>query len=321
LDEPQVIALESFNIRLIAVAISKNRKHRAPFLAVTVNKKDWIAYFDGKVDLLYLFTFPKQRVLYTFDLMGGIDNKFMMNRLEGDAPIEWLPSPRFFATSHTEEFEQVEDVVGNETLYIDGAWGLQDFGKFHNCYSDVYYFTSSAEKFADENSPADERREIMEAFQDRPFKGGFSYVNLFDALADSASRVERLNIQEVQYHSPGHVTITGNDATFESAQRLISNYLDNRQEIDKLYAQFHGNLSKNKYLQMSAEDFEKGDAAGAAILRTAMALAHLMKLENIEAIKKLVDDNPLAFAKVILSIERRLYQTAKFFAQGRMNFS
>lgn len=321
LDEPQIIALDSFKIRLIAVAIAARDNKSAPFLAVTVSKKDWGLYFDGTVDLLYLFTFPKQRVLYTFDLMSMVDNKVMMNPLEHDAPSGWLPSPRFFATNHTEEFEQPLSVAGSETLFIDGAWGLQDFGKFHNYYSDIYYFTSSAEKFADEDAPVEERQDILEAFQDRPFKGGFSYVNLFDALAEKASRTERLNVQEVQYHSPGHVRIAGNTEAFESVKRLISNYLDNHQDIDRLYSEFHSSLSKNKYLEMSAEDFKKGDGAGRAMMRTATLLADAMQLENVSAIRKLVDGNPLAFAKVILSIERRLHQTAKFFAQGRMNFS
>jgi len=107
LDEPQVIALQSYKIRLIAVAVDE-KNGKALFFAVTVRDKDWTAYFDERVDLLYLFTYPIQRSFFTFDLMDTVDGKIWMDKYEGDAPAEWLPSPRFFAVHHTEEFEQHE---------------------------------------------------------------------------------------------------------------------------------------------------------------------------------------------------------------------
>jgi hypothetical protein len=47
----------------------------------------------------------------------------------------------------------------------------------------------------------------------------------------------------------------------------------------------------------------------------------MMKMPNLDSLRALVDDNALVFAKIVLSFYRRLDDTSRFFAQGRMNFT
>jgi hypothetical protein len=72
---------------------------------------------------------------------------------------------------------------------------------------------------------------------------------------------------------------------------------------------------------MAAEDFQASDAANSYINHTAGALAEKLNLPNLDSIKSLVENNPLAFAKIILSLYRRIDETSRFFAQGRVNFT
>jgi hypothetical protein len=72
---------------------------------------------------------------------------------------------------------------------------------------------------------------------------------------------------------------------------------------------------------MSAEEFQNNDPAYAHINHTAATLAEKMSIPNLDSIRSLVENNPLAFAKIILSLYRRLDEASRFFAQGRINFT
>ena len=56
------------------------------------------------------------------------------------------------------------------------------------------------------------------------------------------------------------------------------------------------------------------------LMKASSSLAQEMGVANVDAIKVLVDNNALVFAKIILSFYRRVDDASKFFEQGRMSF-
>lgn len=320
-DEPQLISLMAGKTRILAVAIPDDELNKSMFLATTVSKNDWEKYLEGVVDLRYLFTYPT-RIQYTFDLHGMVDGKVMMNPVVGSTEEKFLPLPGFFSTNHTENYEynigaKASDV---ETLLIDGEWELTDFGQFQQKFSDIYAFLISTQDWSSQSVATPMLRRIKDAFLNRPFQGGFSYVHLFRDLNDNVPRSEKLNLSKIQYASPGSVEIYGREDVFERIQEIIPNFLQNRIEIGKKYNEFYKFLSRNKYLQMNGDHFSKDDAMAKYFMYESQGLSKLMMAPDFDAVWQLTDQNALVASKVVLSFYRRLAEAATYFGQGRIAY-
>ncbi|QKJ90923.1 hypothetical protein [Agrobacterium pusense] len=322
MDEPQLITLLSQKKRIVAVAIPHEDSSRSFFHATTVSIADWDKYLSGTVDLRYLFTYPKVRLHFHFDLHDMVDGKIMMEPWQGEIAEKYMPSPRFFSTNHTEDYEhQTIKASDKETLLIDGEWELTDFGQFQQKFSDVYAFIISAENWQDDSTPTTTKRKIKEAFLDRPFQGGFSYVHLFRDLADNIPPRDQLNLDKIQYASPGHVDVLGKESAFEALQEIIPNFVENRNSIHDSYRGFYQYLSENYYLRMSGNEFKPGDGAEKYINKNARDLSKMMLAPSYDTILDLADHNALVAAKIVLSLYRRLSDAASYFAQGRVAYS
>lgn len=117
------------------------------------------------------------------------------------------------------------------------------------------------------------------------------------------------------------MSVNGDADTFVETESIIRSFLSSRAVLKELYSSFHSFLSKGRYLAMAAEEFQSNDPAFAYIDRTAASLAEKLNIPNIDTLKLLVENNPLAFAKIVLSLYRRLDDASRFFAQGRINFT
>lgn len=319
-DEPQVIWLKSFKTNIIAVATPRKARTDCPFIAVSMTEKDWNSYLDGYVDLRYLFTYPTSRRLFRFDLSEYRASSIKLRPLDEDAPEEDLPSPQFFSHHHTEIVDGLSEDKTAETLYVDGEWEMPDFGEFYNSYSDIYYFINSTEKFNEADLDQSVKQKIVDAFHSKPFQGGSSYVGFFGALADVATRAQRLNVDKISYESPGFVEVLGDKDVLCETEQMIMLFLKSREEIRAAYGEFYGFLSKNKYLRMPAEKFDHSEGISKYFTEQANKIANMMAVPNLDAIQLLAKGNALAYAKIILGLYRRVDRTTKFFAQGRMRF-
>lgn len=319
-DEPILIQLKSYKTNVLASAIP-SPPERADFVATTVAGSDMAAYLEGHVDLRYLFTYPFNRSTYKFNLMEMDDNRITMIPFDGEIPEQYLPAPRFFSTSHTHDIVESAPPSGKETLVVDGEWDMPDFGEFYSRYSDVYYLLSATHAFTDDNRTFESKKLIKQTFMNTPFKGGFSYVNFFNALPASVTRQERLRMDKIKYESPGYVDVHGDGETFSETKVLVQAFLENRATLHEQYERFHEYLSKNGYLKLAGSHYSPDDPTSKFIDEQATKLAEMLKIPNVDAIKSLVENNALVFAKITLSLYRRLKGAARFFAQGRMNFS
>lgn len=320
MDEPQLILLKSYKANIIAVAIPSPHDS-ANFLATSVSRRDFEDYMYGTVDLRYLFTYAQVRSLYTFDLMTMSNGKIIMTPLDGEPPEDYLPSPRFFSRSHTEDDPEEEaDRTTTQTLFVDGEWDMPDFGQFYNRYSDVYYFLGATSAFSDATVALERKRSIQEMFIETPFRGGFSYVNFYDQLVHHVPRAERLRMDKIKYESPGYVNVNGDEETFSEIKFIIVNFLENKGILRNKYKQLHSLLSGLGYLTTSGREFDNSTDTASKIEADADDLAVTLKIPNVDTIKKLVENNRLVYAKLMLSIHRRIDDASKFFAQSRVNF-
>lgn len=320
MDEPQVVTLVSQKTRIVAVAIPYGNETMSMFLATSASDRDWNRYLDGTVDLRYLFTVPSVRTLYHFDLQSMKEKKVKMTPWEGDLDERYLPLPRFFSSNHTEDYAAGERASDPEKLLIDGEWELTDFGQFQQKFSDIYAFLAATRNWQDANAPLTTRRKIKEAFLNRPFQGGFSYVHLFRELGENVPRADQLNLNKIQYASPGHVEIFGKEEIFGDLQLIIPNFLQKRQSLSVMYNDFHRYLSANHYLKMSGDEYGINDPTEGYINQTAGSLAKAMMAPDFSVVSALANKNALVSAKIVLSFYRRLSDAAMYFAQGRIAY-
>lgn len=319
-DGPQLLQLMAYKTNIVAMAIPSDTD-KLMFVATSVTQKNWNDYLDGLVDLRYLFVHANVRTAYKFDLMKLRDGKISMAPWEGPLTEDVLPSPRFFSSNHTEPDDEGPQDQDSEVLYVDGEWDMPDFGKFYSRYADVYYFLSSANEYEDADTPAKLKDGIADAFRDKAFKGGFSYVHFFEALASNRGRNQRLGVDEIQYASPGHINVNGEREAFEEAKAAINNFLAVKKDARALYTNLYAFMSKSRLLQMSGDDYVATPMYSDYIHLRGTELANLLGVPNLDAIETLVEDNKLVFVKIILSFYRRLDEVSNFFAQGRVNFS
>jgi hypothetical protein len=321
MDEPQLVELKMGNTQVVALAINEDDNDRLPFIATTVTKRDWQDYLESNLDLRYLFTYPVQRASYRFDLLDMKNDKIRLESVATDFPDKYLPEARFFATNHTEPDLEPQLSASLKKLFIDGEWDMPDLGKFYNRYSDVYNFVASIERFLDLNTSNEQKKKTVDAFHDQPFKGGINYVHFFKDLAANVSRSDRLVLDKIAYASPGYVEIHINSATFNSLQQLIENFLVNREQIKSEYSKLHNYLIKGKLLASTANSNLNDPGAELFVMSKTKILSELMQMPNLTTVLQLVDNNVLAFAKVVLAFKRRLEGASQYFAQGRMSFN
>jgi hypothetical protein len=320
IDEPLLIALKAGKQHVVAVAIPDDDPDKAMFLATTVTPPNWEGYFNGNSDLRFLFTYPKNRLLYYFDLMSMKDNKVSMEPTAfHDIPEDHLPSPRVFATEHTHEYSLGEKGVDEEKLEIDGEWEMPQFGAFYQKYSDVYAFMASTINWR--TGTPEVKVYLSKVYQGKPFEGGSSYVHFYKDLNGGVVRNQRAGLEMIKYNSPGEVLISGKRELFDSVETLIEGFLDNREKIGAAYNALHQYLSKNKYLQMSGHNYPKNDPTSAFIKNQTELLAREIADLDVKPIQEMSGNNALVVAKIVLSLCRRVEDAAEFFAQGRMSYT
>lgn len=321
IDEPHLLLLQSGTTKLLAVAIPTPNEAAALFLAVTVQPHTWDRYIAGNCDLRFLFTFPRNKILYYFDLMQMHINEVKMYLADTPIPEEHLPLPRIFADDHTNDWEPIPRSPHVEALAIDGRWEMHEFGSFYQKYADVYALIATVKIWRDDSTPDALRRVIKSEFTGKPFRGGFSYVHLFDDLFGRIPVQDRPSLKQVEYASPGFVRLRGERATFADMESVIKNYLGNRVEIVKKYLDLHSFLSRAKLLTLPGEKFESDAPSARFILAQAREFADLLSVVDFDDMLNLTNNNVLVAAKVVLAASRRIEDASMFFAEGRMAFS
>ncbi|MFE0233627.1 hypothetical protein ACFW0F_06800 [Brucella anthropi] len=322
LDEPQLIALTSDKVPVLAIAVPDEAVGTARFLATTMTQQNWESYLDGNTDLRFLFTYPRTRKLYYFDLHELDSNQdIMMTPAAIPVPEYHLPLARLFSSEHTKEFKLAKRASDEEKLIIDGEWEMPQFGEFYQKYSDMYAFLASLKNWADPAKPQDLKNKIANTFRSKPFEGGSSYVHFYKDLVRGLVREQRPSLESIQYNSPGVVNIHGEGFVFSDISSMVTGYLNNRKEVIDAYGKLHSFLSKNKYLKMPGAQFLVNSPGSGFIDASARKLSDEIGSIDYDAIFQLSNGNALVSAKIVLSLCRRVEDAAEYFAQGRMSYS
>jgi hypothetical protein len=322
LDEPQLVLLSmKENVRIIAVAIHNDEEFGYPFFGAQINEFQFQKYMRGFVDLRFLFSYPKYKRWYIFDLGESDGDEIELEEIDTSIiQNNYLPSSGFFSRDHTESYGIELAQFSTQTFFIDGAWNLQDFSRFYGKYNDIYSLLMSLNKYRSTNVDNKTKRRIVDAFVEYPWKGGGSYLNFYGDLSGVQDFGDQLSMGSIQYASPGHVDIQGNEFIFKLVNFAIENYEENHYVIIDRYRKLHEYLRKLKLLKTSSDRFDNSSSTAVYIQKESRILAELLLINEFEDIFGLVDKNALAAAKIVLSYCRRMDSVFRFFAEGRIKF-
>ncbi len=320
-DGVQLACLKSKKSLFLALAIPEDILGEFDFLVATANDKSLTRYFDGEVDLRFIFTFAPNRMLYKMKSKDLAQKNIWLTPFERKTvPEECLPQHGLFSRDHTHEYAKAISSSDEERLFIDGEWEMTEFGKFYQKFSDVYSFVAAIYNFNSSDNNSKEKALIKSAFRNKPFQGGSSYLHLFTDLNRCVPREQKLTLDAIQYASPGDVKVNGYTPIFSEEKKLILNFLDNRSEIMLAYNDLYTLLQKNKLLTLSGEKFDPGSYTTKHISELAKKLCDLMLVADYEQLKTLSENNTLVTAKILLAVKRRLETATSFFAEGRMAY-
>ena len=293
-----------------------------PFFGAQVTEDQFVDYMRERFDLRYLLMKPDMKRHFIFDLANSSEGDIQLARhsLTQEESDTLLPDAGLFAREHTEAV-QLPSLMGRseETFGIDGKWDLDEFSKLYGQVTDLYSVFSSVDAFLDQQASIDKRQKIQNAFL-KPFEGGGSYVSLYKSLNATHSRSDRLDVQGIQYHSPGYVKVKGQTKPLSEVRELVLHLEANLIEIETHYKALYDLLKSYKLLRTPSSRFPNSGDMVDRIKISTKALSDVLEAYPYEGILKMSAGNALIAAKVTLSVFRRGKRLLEFFLEGRVSY-
>ncbi|MNS96160.1 hypothetical protein D3C72_1304460 [compost metagenome] len=320
--EPQIVLLSGpAGSKVVAVAINRDGME-LPFFGAQVTEDQFVDYIRERFDLRYLLMKPDMKRHFMFDLSSTHEGNVQLARytLTTEESERLLPDAGLFAREHTEKVE-LPSLQGRseETFGIDGKWDLDEFSKLYGQVTDLYSVFSSVDAFLDEQASIDKRQRIQDAFL-KPFEGGGSYVSLYKSLTSVQSQSARLDVQGIQYHSPGYVKVKGQTKPLSEVRELVGHIEANLVELEKHYKALYVLLRQNNLLRMPSDRFDKTGVTAQRVEISTRALSDALEAYPYDSVLKMSAGNQLIAAKVTLSVFRRGKRLLEFFLEGRVSY-
>lgn len=319
-DGPQVVLLRVQGKNYIVGVSVEKIWNKGSFFGGRISPILLEAYLRNRCDLRFVLSNPDRKKHYIFD-MPEDGEKVIIKTFQFDVKKHdfLLPDHRLFASDHTEDYAL--DGAGFsyvQRYLVDGKWDVAEFSKFHRNLSDLYALSKSVEIFEDQAVPLEQRRKIMDSFV-QPWRGGGSYVSFFQEITRSGGRQNKPVVDAIQWASPGHMDMLGDQASFERISRLLSHYDSNKVKIDRAYDEFWKYLSERRLLKVGRKNFDKDNVTSDLVNEKAKAFSKVLALTSYRTLKKLSGNDPLVASKVLLASTRRLEKMHLFFLEGRIS--
>jgi hypothetical protein len=210
-----------------------------------------------------------------------------------------------------EEFEQFEKY----RMPLDGNWKLSDLYEFPHAFSQCYTFEYCLDS---ELSTRDSAR-IDEAFQSYPWRGGYSYVNLYSRLESQIPGVDRPRIASIHKASPGWLELFLNQGVaFQVAQAIVA-LSASLAAAAKAYASISKTLYRIKVEREKAklEALHLSAAQKITLMKMAEEFAEFLGFENLQKLHERTG-SPEVSVKLLLAHYRRLSVVEKFVRDGKV---
>jgi hypothetical protein len=321
-DGPQVLFLKSSRgMDMLAVACDRAGMDYA-FFACEIGAKTLRNYIDGVIDLNYSFRVKETgKKYYFFDLTKSDNNSVALKRASS-AEVnneEYYPEAGFFSRSHTADLVLSEAQISVEHAYaIDGTWAAVDFSRFYGKLADLYAILTVSISAITGSMQDKTIKAIQDTIAGYAFRGGGSYVGLYDEAEDQVHEFSPLSVRRISYASPGTIVLRGSVSALGDVDRLLETYRLNAEIIDDKARQIDKMLSSLGLKSVAKKDVAPEFYKNEFFKERTDTLLKEMSFAASDGLYKLCQENAVIFAKLALSIYRRVKGLQKFQAEGRV---
>lgn len=225
---------------------------------------------------------------------------------------EYVPADdSFFDESLAPDISLAYEVIPKRfSVPLDGDWFFSDLDKFSRVYSQLYsFFYCAKPRFI--TSIGERVGSLLRA----PWAGGFSRVNLFEALSMLVPSLHDLQIKRIEYASPGKVEIEALASVGESISLAVGAYLENgeavKHSVKAINQVFSAAKLKKRDLSGSSDETLPLRRENIEYLKTqTQCLAHSLHIaEEFDAMCA-NSPNHVVSAKVLLALVKRVERLA-----------
>lgn len=245
-------------------------------------------YVRRRLSLRDLLLHPTQGVVTIVD----IDSNLVVADARILAP-EQVPPDYLPAVDSTFD-DPLPELVSTPrfAIPINGHWEVEDFNLFPKLLRQAYAFFCY---FVLEGQ--------LSQLPELPMRDGFSSMHFFKDLSQKLPSNMRLNLEAVQYASPGAIVFSGRPDITERVLLLLDQLTYDDQDAKASYNLLHGILSDKKLLGVDAKATRVDEALETEILKMTVALLRDLKIPNERLIVER-SATPLSAAKIALAFFR-----------------
>jgi hypothetical protein len=199
-------------------------------------------------------------------------------------------------------------------VFMDGRWRLEDLytfpHTFSQCYSFIYCLDSKLE-------PRDRER-IDEAFAGYPWKGGYSYVNIYTVLHYQVPQHFRPVLKAISYASPGWLDILLNPDVAIQVAKSVGILASSGLAAVKAYSAATKYIAQIPVERKRArlEKMRLSQAEQRAFFAICDDLARFLGFKNVKQLHERTGD-PEVTSKLLLAHYRRIDRLLEFSKDGK----
>jgi hypothetical protein len=319
-DGPQLVLLESDRGHpMLGMAVTRGDMYY-PIFAAEIIGNQIEKYLQGKVDLNFVFRTTPTNRLYFFDMSNG-DLTVDLVRASGTDRTNdsYYPEVGIFSRCHTHPLEEEQHKGdGRQRFLIDGIWEASDFSGFYGKISDTYALTYISENLQTVAATEADRTFLRESITEKNWQGGGSYGSFYGGLRGRARSRHPLQVESIEYHSPGYIDVVGNKAALNKVIDVINRMLKEHEQISKTYTAIYRALRREGLLRADKTVGFSNPGTEKYVYDQSLLLSSSVGLPNPDAVLIACDSNKAIFAKVVLSYTRRVRDIARFYIEGRV---
>jgi hypothetical protein len=200
-------------------------------------------------------------------------------------------------------------------VLLDGKWKLEDLYMFPHAFSQCYAFIYCLDS---ELGPRDRDR-INDAFACYPWRGGYSYVNIYTVLHHQVPPCHRPMIKAISYASPGWLDIFLNPVVALQVAKSVGILVASTVASAKAYAAVMKYIMKTSVERKKAEleEIRLTQAQHKALMSMCEDMSKFLGFKNVKELHERTG-NPEVSLKLLAAHYRRMNQIVDFVIEGKV---
>lgn len=199
-------------------------------------------------------------------------------------------------------------------VLMDGRWKLEDLYAFPHAYAQCYAFIYCLDS---DLNPRDRDR-INEAFIGYPWRGGYSYVNIYTVLQHQVPPRDRPDVKAISYASPGWLDLALNPDVAIQVAKSVGILAGSVVAAAKAYAAAMKYIAQvgveRKRAQL--EEMRLTQAQHKTFMSMCEDMAKFLGFKNVKELHERTG-NPEVSLKLLAAHYRRTEQLVKFVKEGK----